>query len=83
MGAVLKLRKAWLLGGPRASGGSVRDSSGLWKDVWRSAGGKWGRAGPSLPGRLPPRRVSVDLGLVSTHWCSAEEGLFKRQMARQ
>lgn len=87
------------LGGrPRASAASTRDSSRLWKEAGSSAAGRCGRPGPgpSLPGpgnslalrRLPggglrPSRARVALGLVSTHWCSAERGLFRGQINRQ
>lgn len=69
---------------PRKAGGS-------------SAGGRCGRPGlgPSWPGpgnwlgprrlrggRLLPGRAGVGLGLVSTHGCSADTGLFRRQSVR-
>lgn len=91
-------RKAWLLGGPKASGSSTRESSWLWKEAVSSAGRRCGRPGqgPSLlglgnsleqrrlpGGRLLPSRARVALGLVSTHWCSAEGGLFRRQTKHQ
>lgn len=92
MGAVPKPRKAWLLRGPRASGGPTRDSSCLWRAEWSSAGGRCGRPGPSvlgpvnslvprrLPGgRLPPSRARVGWGLVSTHRCSVDGALVGRQ----
>lgn len=93
-GAVPKPRKAWPLGGPRASGGSVRDSWWLWKGAWSSAGGRWGRPGLSGPrlepgnspeprtfpaGRPLPNRASEALGLLSTHGSSADGGLLERQ----
>lgn len=92
MGAVPKPRKAWLLRGPRASGGPTRDSSCLWRAEWSSAGGRCGQPGPSvlgpvnslvprrLPGgRLPPSRARVGWGLVSTHRCSVDGALVGRQ----
>lgn len=68
------------------------DSSWLWKEAWSSEDWKQGSPGESLPalqnswvlrelseGWLFLKRVKVDLGLLSTHWRSAEDGLFKRQ----
>lgn len=94
-GAVPKPRKAWLLRGPSASGRSTSDSAWLGTEAWSSAGGRCGRPGlgPSWPGpgnslvqrRLPgglllPSRACVGLGLVSTHWCSADGGLSLREL---
>lgn len=72
------------------------DSSWLWKEAWSSEDWKQGSPGESLPelqnSRVPrepsegwvlPSRVRVDLGLLSTHWRSAEGGLFKRQKKKK
>lgn len=72
------------------------DSSWLWKEAWSSEDWKQGSPGESLPELqnswvprglseewLFPRRVRVDFGLLSTHWRSAEGGLFERQKQSQ
>lgn len=82
-GAAPKPVKAGLLGG------SARASAWPGKAGGSSAGARCGRPGPGpgnwlgprrlLGGWMLPGRAGVGLGLVSTHGCSADTGLFRRQ----